>query len=307
MSACAHREATPLPLDRPYVLVLGTAQDGGLPQIAGRAAPDVAARRDRTRRRLVASLLIVDPRSGRRWLVDATPDIREQVEWAEGHPPGAAAGTGRPPLFDGIFLTHGHMGHVAGLLQLGREAYGARGQVVHATESLSALIETQAPWELLVRLGHVRMERLAPGEPVVLAPDLVLTPVAVPHRAEYTDTVGFLVRGPHRTLLYLPDIDAWESWNRVLEDVLHTVDVALLDGTFFSGDELPGRSMAEVPHPRIRTTLARLAALPPEIRARVWFTHLNHTNPATDPASSASATIRTAGSGVAAELQVFEL
>ena len=52
----------------PYLLVLGTAQDGGIPQIAAHLPEDEAARRDASRRRLVASLLIADPASGKRWL-----------------------------------------------------------------------------------------------------------------------------------------------------------------------------------------------------------------------------------------------
>ena len=82
------------------MLVLGTAQDGGLPQVACDAPCCRAARADPTRRRLVTSLLLVDPRSGKRWLFDATPDLAEQVERARPHSHPTAAG--RPALFDGI-------------------------------------------------------------------------------------------------------------------------------------------------------------------------------------------------------------
>src|SRR5690349_14265639 len=71
----------------PYVLVLGTAQDGGLPQLGCDEKPCAAARRDPARRRLVTSLLLCDPRDGRRWLFDCTPDIGAQVERARGQPP----------------------------------------------------------------------------------------------------------------------------------------------------------------------------------------------------------------------------
>jgi pyrroloquinoline quinone biosynthesis protein B len=293
--------------DPPYILVLGTAQDGGLPQIGGQGAEDLAARRDPARRRLVASLLVADPASGKRWLIDATPDLREQVERAEGHP-GALAGSGpRPPLFDGIFLTHAHMGHYLGLAQLGREAYGARGVPLWGSAQMIDFLGRNAPWDQLVKLGNVKLEGFAAGRSVTLAPQLTITPLAVPHRAEYTDTHGFIVRGPRRALLYLPDIDKWERWETAIENVLRQVDVALLDGTFFADGEIPGRSMAEIPHPFIAESLARFAPLPESERRKIVFIHLNHTNPAADPASAERRRIEAAGMRVAVEGERIEL
>jgi pyrroloquinoline quinone biosynthesis protein B len=319
----------------PYALVLGTAQDGGLPQIGCERPCCEAARADPGRRRLVASLLIVDPGSGRRWLIDATPDLAEQVELARGHPParraGAAAladaaegagsavggvgavgarGAGgpdvladRPPLFDGLFLTHAHMGHVAGLLQLGREAYAARGVPVHGSERMVRWLGGNQPWSLLVDDGVLRPRALLPGATVALADGLSVTALAVPHRDELTDTLAYLVRGPERTLLYLPDVDAWDAWDRPLEELLADADVALVDGTFFADGELPGRSLAAIPHPFVSDTLARLREQPAALRAKVLFTHLNHSNPAADPASAAAAHVAEAGMAVAEEGQ----
>ena len=253
----------------------------------------------------MSSLLIADPASGKRWLIDATPDFREQVAAPRATPGGdrCARSSGRPPLFEAILLTHAHMGHYTGLLQLGREAYAAEGQRVAASASMSAFLEKNAPWELLVRLGHIRLETFSAGAQIVLAPGLSITPIAVPHRAEYTDTYAFLIRGPHRTALYLPDIDRWEAWDRKLEDVLHRVDLAFLDGTFFDERELPGRKLEEIPHPLIRLTLERLAALPENERRKVIFIHLNHSNPAADPHSAARRAIEAARMNVAAEGQ----
>lgn len=285
----------------PYVLVLGTAQDGGIPQIAGRSPEDEAARRDPRRRRLVAALLVVDPGSGQRWLIDATPDIKEQVDRAADQPPSRPLVAGRPPLFDAIFLTHAHLGHVTGLLELGREAYAAAGQPVFGSASMVRFLSGNAPWELLLRLGHIRLETFTPDRAISLGPGLTITPIAVPHRAETTDTFGFIIRGPHRSLLYVPDIDKWDQWTQSLAQALRSVDVAYLDGTFFDAGEVPGRSMAEIPHPFIVETLARLAALPLAERRKVVFTHLNHTNPAADPGSAARQRILAAGCRVAEE------
>ncbi len=300
--------APPPASPKPYAIVLGTAQDGGLPQLAGDDLNDVAARQDAARRRLTTSLLVVDPRSHRRWLFDATPDIREQVEFTREHEwPQPTNPGGRPPLFDGIFLTHAHVGHYAGLIHLGREAYAAAGQRVFATASMRRFLETNGPWDLLVRANHVTIETVMPDTPVTLAPGLTVTPFVVPHRGEYSDTVGFLIRGPSRAVAYLPDIDKWERWDRPIESLLAQADEALVDGTFFDGSELPGRAMSEIPHPFIVETIARLASLPASERRKVVFTHLNHSNPAADPAGAAADLIRAAGHRLAADGERLDL
>jgi pyrroloquinoline quinone biosynthesis protein B len=140
---------------------------------------------------------------------------------------------------------------------------------------MAALLRTSGPWSQLVALGQIEVREVEPGREVVLTPSLAVTPVLVPHRDELSDTVGYVVRGPGQSLLYVPDIDKWEKWDRRVEDEVARVSVALLDGTFLSADERPGRSITEVPHPTIGETTARLAAL----SSRVVFIHLNHTNP----------------------------
>jgi pyrroloquinoline quinone biosynthesis protein B len=307
-ASCASRGAESNPqADEPYILVLGTAQDGGLPQIGCAEPCCEGARAHPERARRVTSLLVADPPSGQRWLLDASPDLPEQVELARGHPATRMVEGVRPPLFEGIFLTHAHMGHYAGLLDLGREAYGAHGLPVHASARMRAFLEQNGPWSLLVETGAIELRTLVPGEAVELAPGLTLTALTVPHRDEFSDTLAFIVRGPSRSALYLPDIDQWERWDRPLEEVLAEVDVALIDGTFYDERELPGRDRSEFPHPPIRATLERLSAAPLELRARVLFTHLNHTNPACDPASDAAQAVRRAGLGVARDGLRIEL
>lgn len=295
----------------PYVLVLGTAQDGGLPQIGCEGACCEAAREDPSRRRLVTSLLIVDPRSGRRYLLDATPDLPEQVERCRGLPPNrrprGTGSRGRPPLFDGIFPTHAHLGHYAGLAFLGREAYASQPTPVYASERLADFLRSNGPWSLLVEDHAIELLPLADGRRVRLGEDLTLTPIAVPHRDEFSDTYAFLVRGPTSSLLYLPDIDKWEAWDRRVEDLLGEVDVALLDGTFFDGSELPERDLDEIAHPAIVESMARFEPLSRSLRRRVLFTHLNHSNPVADPDGEAAAEVRRAGFGVAREGAVFGL
>lgn len=305
LAAEAPREpAAPTPA--PYALVLGIAQDGGFPQAGTKESP---AWEDPSLRRRVACLALVDPASGERFLLDATPDLPEQL-----HRLDRAAPVDDTPGLAGILLTHAHVGHYGGLIHLGREAMGARAVPVHAMPRMAAFLRGNGPWELLLRLGHVELRPLAEGVPVRLAPQLTATPLRVPHRDEYSETVGFLVAGPRRKLLWLPDIDKWERWDEQgvrLEEVLSGVDVAYLDGTFFDDGEVPGRAMAEIPHPFVRETLARLAPLAAAERAKVRFVHLNRTNPLLAPESAAGRAARrevaAAGMGVAEEGERIDL
>jgi pyrroloquinoline quinone biosynthesis protein B len=293
------------PIPPPFVLVLGTAQDGGIPHLGGRAAPDVTARRDPRERRLVASLLVAHPATGKRWLIDATPDVAEQLERADVELPPRREGTGRPRILDGIFLTHAHIGHYLGLAQFGREVYGADRLPVHGSRRMTDYLSKNGPWELMVRLGHVELRTLEPERPVALAPGLTITPFLVPHRDEYTDTFGFEIRGPSRAVLYIPDIDKWEKWPESaggpIEQKISKVDVALLDATFYGEGEIPGRSLAEIPHPFVVESMARFAKLPATERQKVVFTHLNHSNLAALAGTSERAAIEAAGMRVAVE------
>lgn len=240
-----------------HARVLGVAQDAGVPH-TGCACP--RCERHRAAPLFPACLgLVAGERS---FLIDATPAFPEQIRMLPSFP---AA----------ILLTHVHMGHVAGLLHLGPEACATRALAVCATPRVCDFLADNAPWELLIRRRHVRLFRWRAGTRHRLAEGLVVESVSVPHRDEYADTVAYFVEGPGRTLLYLPDIDGWDGVD--LKGVLARCDVALLDGTFFSGHELPRQE--NVPHPPMQDTLARLDE---GERAKVRFIHLNHTNPCLD-------------------------
>lgn len=304
--ATKDRDSTPAPA-APFAVVLGIAQDGGYPQAGTKES---AAWDDPAQRRLVASLAVVDPQSGERWLVDCTPDFPQQLHRLDEIAP--VQGT---PGLAGILLTHAHVGHYAGLIHLGREAMGAHEVPVYAMPRMAEFLSKNGPWELLVRLKNVLIAPLQAGVTMRLNARLTATPLLVPHRDEYSETVAFRIAGPTRTLLWLPDIDKWEKWDaggatapqlgRIqrtkLEDVLATVDVAYLDGTFFADGEVPGRPMAEIPHPFVRETIARLAHLPAAERRKVHFVHLNRTNPLVRGDAKARAEVVAAGMAVAEE------
>jgi pyrroloquinoline quinone biosynthesis protein B len=261
---------SPLAARGPRAIVLGVAQDGGVPHIGCRQELCMSARADPSQRRRVSSVGLVDP-DGSRFLIDATPDLASQIEslWGGEAPPD------RQRPVSGILLTHAHVGHYAGLMYLGREALGARGVPVYGTARMCRFLRVNGPWSQLVALGNIELREITPGQEWALSPRLRVTALTVPHRDEFSDTVAFRVSGPERALLYLPDIDKWERWDRRIEDEVGRADVALLDGTFFEPAEIPGRSLAEIPHPLVSETAARLGA---SLRERVRLIHLNHTN-----------------------------
>jgi len=236
-------------------VVVGVAQDGGVPHVGCSCVRCEAAAAGR--RIHVACIALTD--GARVFFLDATPDFPTQLRMM---------GVTRP---DGIFLTHAHMGHVTGLLYLGREALATHGVAVHATDSMHAYLRANAPWRDLEEQQRVT---LLPNVRVDLG-GLVVRSFHVPHRAEHTDTVGYIVEGSRSSLMFLPDIDSWDAWDTDVRDAVQSVDVAFLDATFYSEDEFPHRDPAEVPHPRVTDTMDRLQGLGDRVR----LIHLNHTNP----------------------------
>lgn len=284
--------------DGAFIVVLGVAQDAGYPQAGCKKDCCAALWRDHTRRKHVSSLAIVDPQTHERWIIDATPDFRDQLRMLdEIEPP-----LGTPGLA-GILLTHGHIGHYTGLMFIGHESIGAKDVPVYAMPRMQDFLTNHGPWDQLVRQGNIALRKIAADTPLKLNARITVTPFLVPHREEYTEVVGFRIDGPNKSVVFIPDIDKWERWDRRIEDVIAEVDVAYLDGTFYYDGELPDRDMSEIPHPFIAESMKRFESLPAEERAKVRFIHLNHTNAALQSESDASRTIKEAGFRVAEELE----
>lgn len=290
------------PPDGPFVVVLGIAQDGGVPQAGTKDHPGWTS--PEYKRHAVA-LAIVDPLSSQRWLIDATPDFREQLHRVDQVFPVLVK-----PGLAGIFLTHAHMGHYTGLMHLGLEVMGARKVPVFAMPRMKKYLETNGPWDQLVRYENIVLRLLAHNEAVLVNDRITITPFLVPHRQEYSEVVGFTIEGPNRSVLFIPDIDKWEDWDAEgerIEDWIAAVDLAYLDGTFYDNGEIPGRDMSAFPHPFIAQSMDRFSALPDEQKAKVRFIHLNHTNPALRADSAARRTIEDRGFRVAEELELLPL
>lgn len=296
----------------PYVRAVGTVQDGGLPHAACTCERCELARNDPAARRWIASLAVVLPPegggAGKVYLIDATPDVRPQLDRLSdvrdgGRPSGRVD---RSPV-DGVLLTHAHIGHYLGLAFFGFEAVHTRKLPVFCTAAMADYLRRNGPWSQLVDFGNIEPLAVAPGKSFELGAGVRASAVAVPHRDELSDTVGYLLEGPRRSLLYVPDTDAWEAWDPPLTERLRGVDVAVLDGTFFSLDELPGRDVSSIGHPLIRRSMDLLQPLVRSGETAVYFTHMNHSNPVLEAGSEARRAVEERGFHVLAEGQEIEL
>jgi pyrroloquinoline quinone biosynthesis protein B len=244
------------------LVVLGIAQDGGIPQLGCDRPLCQEVRAGKRKPEKVSSLGLVNRRTGEAYLFDATPDLPAQLQSLTG---------GRPP--DGVFLTHAHIGHYTGLMFFGRESVNASGVPVYATERMAAFLRGNGPWSQLVAIRNIVLATIAYDQPVSLRGGARVTPFPVPHRDEFSDTVGFRIDGPRRTALFIPDIDRWEKWDRSVRTMADAADYAFVDGTFASPSEI-NRPIEEIPHP----LMARTRELLRGARAALWFIHINNSN-----------------------------
>ena len=291
--------AGPALAKRQQLVVLGVAQDAGYPQIGATQEFRAVELGQRTRQKVVA-LGVVDEKAGQKFLFEATPDMPAQLFALNEFWP--TAGT----LPTGIFLTHGHMGHYTGLLYLGREAAGASAAPVYAMPRMADFLTQNAPWSQLVALRNIALRPLVAGQQIALNSALKVTPFLVPHRDEFTETVGFEIMGRHKKAVFIPDIDKWGKWPTSLPEVIRHADYVLLDATFYRNGEL-ARDMAEVPHPFVEETIKLLQSLPAPERAKVYFIHFNHTNPLLNPDSPERREVLRQGFKVADEGLELEL
>ena len=286
--------------DGPYVVVLGVGQDAGVPQMGCSSPFCDRAWMDKSLRRMVSSIALVDPTTGNRWIFDATPDLPEQFQELK-----RITGD-RTNRLTGIFLTHAHIGHYTGLMYLGKESMNAVRIPVWAMPRMKEFLENNGPWSQLVNIGNISIEPLKADTAVRLSPTITVTPFLVPHRDEYSETVGYRIVVSGESLLFIPDIDKWQKWDRDLKDAVRENHHLLIDGTFFKDGEIP-RPITEVPHPFVTETMDLLKDLPASQRSKVTFIHFNHSNPLVQGSREQIAEVRAKGFGVAEEGQIIRL
>ena len=254
-------------IESDYIQVLGIVQDAGYPHIGcEKDCCKVVSPGDY----FVSCLGLVDKTNNKRYLFDATPDIHNQINLLEKFP--------EANLIDGIFLTHAHIGHYTGLMYLGREGLGGKNIMVYALKRMARFLKKNGPWDQLVKLNNISIQTIYNKEFVKLSENIFVIPIRVPHRDEYSETVGYKIIGKSKKILFIPDIDKWDEWKKSIIEEVKLVDYAFIDGTFYNGSEL-NRDMREIPHPSIEETLQLFSYQPLSERNKIYFIHINHTNP----------------------------
>ncbi|MEO9966701.1 MAG: MBL fold metallo-hydrolase [Reichenbachiella sp.] len=278
------------------IVVLGMAQDAGYPQAGCKKSCCESYWTGEQEKRSVTCLGLLNTASKKAWLFEATPDIKHQLHVLDtlGYE------------LEGIFITHAHIGHYAGLIHLGREVMGANNIPVYVMPKMKNFLESNGPWDQLVALQNISLIPLQNERAVRLASNMNVTPILVPHRDEYSETVGYRISTSNNNLLFIPDINKWQTWDKSLADEINAVDYALLDAAFFADGELPGRDMSKIPHPFTTETMNLLKELPKEQKSKVHFIHFNHTNPAMFESPQRSQVLNR-GFNIVLEGMVFDL
>jgi pyrroloquinoline quinone biosynthesis protein B len=290
-----------------HVVILGSAAGGGLPQWNCRCPICSLAREDSTRvRPRTQSSIAVSP-DGDRWLlVNASPDIRQQLfDTPVLHP---REGLRHSPIH-AVLLTNGDVDHVAGLLTL-REGQPF---TLYGTAGILDSVNANRVFDVMAD-GVVARESIgldAAFEPV---PGLTVTLFSVPGKvplwlegetvdlgAETETTVGAMIEAGGKRLAYIPGCARVTDR---LKAQIAGVEALLFDGTVLLDDDMiragvgtkTGWRMGHVPMTGENSSIAALADI--EIGRRV-FVHINNTNPVLVEDSAERASVEAEGWTVA--------
>jgi pyrroloquinoline quinone biosynthesis protein B len=288
------------PTYKQYLTVLGTAQDGGYPHIGCQKICCINVYNGKNERKNVVSLGLIDIENQKKWLFDASPDMHTQLATIEQNH------LKKEEIIDGIFLTHAHIGHYTGLMYFGREAYGKKDIPVFAMPKMQRFLMNNGPWNQLVSLKNITIRKLRKDSTIVLTHKLKVTPFIVPHRDEFSETVGYKIEGNTKTALFIPDIDKWSKWKKNIIEEVKKVDYAFLDATFLNQYEVK-RAVSEVPHPFIEETIQLFKRETLATKNKIIFIHFNHTNPTIRKKSIERQYIEKLGFRFASEGNNFEL
>ena len=272
-------------LDATSIVILGTIQDAGSPQIGCKKECCIDLFNYPDKDRKVVSLGLIDVEEKKTYLFEATPDLISQAKVLKG-----LAGINRE-IPHGIFLTHAHIGHYTGLMYLGKEAMNADSTPVFVMPKMKSFLKGNGPWSQLVINKNISLKGINDAFNIQLTPTLTVSPFIVPHRDEFSETVGYIITGPNKSALFIPDIDKWEKWDKDIIEVIAKVDYAFIDGTFYDEKELDNRDMSEIPHPFIVESMAKFKDLPITEKNKIYFIHFNHTNPLINPNSKETKTV----------------
>ena len=268
--------------------ILGVVQDGGLPHLGS----NKLCCENIEQKRYVTSIMLVNNENNESYLFDASPDINEQLNFM---------GDRIKKDLKGIFLTHAHIGHYTGLMYFGREALNSKLINVYAMPRMKKFLEQNGPWSQLVSLENISINEINSNSKISVDPNVTIQPVEVPHRAEFSETVGYKIYGPNKTVLFIPDIDKWYLWEKSIIDEIKQVDYALIDATFYDSEEVNYRDLSEIPHPFVVESMELFDSISDEEKKKIFFIHLNHTNPLLDKDSDQYKFVKDKGYNVAEE------
>ena len=268
--------------------ILGVVQDGGMPHLGNNKTCCENIKQDK----YVTSLMLINNQNNESFLFDASPDINKQLNFM---------GDRIKKDLKGIFLTHAHIGHYTGLMYFGREALNSKLVNVYAMPRMKKFLEENGPWSQLVSLQNISIIELSNESKISIDSNVIVQPVEVPHRAEFSETVGYKIYGPNKTALFIPDIDKWYLWEKSIIDEIKQVDYAIIDATFYDSKEVNYRDISEIPHPFVTESMDLFDSIDIKEKNKIYFIHLNHTNPLINKDSDQYKLVRSKGYNVAEE------
>ncbi|MEY2924906.1 MAG: hypothetical protein RLZZ337_1454 [Bacteroidota bacterium] len=282
------------------LVILGTVQDAGSPHIGCAKLCCKFLFESGNSDRKVVSLGLIDHSTQKSYLFEATPDIATQLknlkQWTKSD----------KELPDGIFVTHAHIGHYTGLMYLGKEATNASNIPVYCMSRMHKFLNSSGPWNQLIALQNIELIRMQAAETIVLSDHLQVTPILVPHRDEYSETVGYRIDTKTKKVLFIPDIDKWSKWPEIIHQI-KVCDYVFVDGTFYDGQEINNRDISEIPHPFVVESLELFKDLSSIDKGKIHFIHLNHTNPLLNINSTESRKVEDLGFRIARKNDLFKL
>ena len=196
------------------------------------------------------------------------------------------------------------MGHYTGLMHFGREVMGTNRIPVYVMPKMKTFLEGNGPWSQLVELENISLQKLKSDSTFSLNENIKVKPFLVPHRDEFSETVGYEITINNKSLIFIPDIDKWEKWDENIMELIKKVDYAFLDATFYKNGELK-RDMSEIPHPFVEESMELFSNLSKTDKQKVYFIHLNHTNPLLIENSTAQNEVVEKGFNLAKEGQMI--
>ena len=289
-------------IQSPSIVILGNVQDGGSPHMGCDKLCCKKLFENPDKDRMVVSLGLVDPYENKSWMIEATPDFPRQAKLLKNY-----CSINQKETPDGIFVTHAHIGHYIGLMYLGKEAMNSNRIPVYAMTRMKGFLMMNGPWSQLMKMSNIRFNNINNERTIRLSKQFKITPFLVPHRDEFSETVGYKIKGPLKSALFIPDIDKWGKWNKDIVEEIKKVDYAFIDGTFYNEKEINNRDISQIPHPFVIESMEMFKDFSKTEKAKVYFIHLNHTNPLLDKNSPESIKVKNAGFNIARPNQIFTL